>query len=179
MSLHDEQLESLLREADPAADLMRSSSDDLAERVRSRQTLIAKRRARGRRIGMATGCYVAGLLSMWVWMQSSGIREPGEVITQDASEWIGPIELIPDRDAQETDSLPNEIAIQPPSVDSPYEVLRVLGDRYLLEQGKVEQAVAIYGRALDQATGDESAVSYERDSWLLISMKRDRLISSL
>ena len=62
---------------------------------------------------------------------------------------------------------------------SRYEALRALGDRYLLQQGKVDLAIDVYSRALDEATQAEFAVSYEQDSWLLISLKRDRLISAL
>jgi hypothetical protein len=61
---------------------------------------------------------------------------------------------------------------------SSYERFRRLGDEYLDDRGDVVMALEFYRRALDEASPQESAISDERDSWLLKSLKRDRLASS-
>ena len=183
MTMNDEQLESLLRQADPSRDMSVSPSGDLAHRVRTRQTMIRRGRLRVRGMGIATTCYLAGVLTMWFWMQRPVLSEDEGALSQGADVPSAASQVMSDHDSQEAGSLRNETEtprVAPVvSAGTPYEALRTLGDRYLLRQGKVELAVEVYARALDHASQEETAISYEHDSWLLISLKRDRLVSSL
>lgn len=183
MTINDDSLDSILRAADPATDLTVSAPEQLAERVRSRYAGIQRRRTYARNIAGATVCYAVGVLSMWLWMQSP-VEPEAEPAMQPVTSVTEPV--LPDSVAhagETPDSDPGdehpEVATLTAPVESRYEALRALGDRYLLQQGKVDLAVDVYRRALDEAKGAESAISYEHDSWLLISLKRDRLISSL
>lgn len=57
---------------------------------------------------------------------------------------------------------------------SPFERLRLAGDRQLRQFGNLGSAVGCYRLALDFATDEELRVVPDRDSWLLISLKEER-----
>jgi len=180
--MNDELLDSLLREADPAKGLSVSPPQDLADQVRSRHARIQRRWTFVQNVAGATACYAVGMLTMWFWMHSS----PPDSMTATDQETSVSEPTFPEFTQQVSDEPQSgHSAEQPQAVPlagpagSRYEALRVLGDRYLLQQGKVDLAVDVYSRALDEATQAEFAISYEHDSWLLISLKRDRLISAL
>ena len=183
MTMNDERLDSLLRQADPARQMSVAPPVDLAHRVRTRQATIRRRRMRMRGFGIATACYVAGVLTMWFWTRPPALSDRDDAMSQETAAPTAPSQVVFEHDRQVAGPGLNETATPfvslATSVDSPYEALRILGDRYLLQQGKVELAVEVYARALDHASQEETAVSYEHDSWLLISLKKDRLISSL
>lgn len=181
--MNDELLDSILHEADPAADLSLSPPADLAEQVRRRHLKIQRRRRFARSAAGAMACYAVGMLTMWFWMKAPAGPEPATVVRQETSvaevSSPNPPEHVADEpDAGQSSEEPYA-AVSATGAGSPYHALRALGDRYLLRQGKVDLAVDVYSRALDQATEAETAISYEHDSWLLISLKRDRLLSSL
>jgi hypothetical protein len=183
MTINDDSLDSLIREADPAMGLTVSAPEQLAELVRSRYAGIKRRRTYARNIAGATVCYAIGVLTMWLWMQSPPQSEAEREMhpVTSATEPVMPDSVAHVSEAPDSNRGGEhpEVATLAIPVESRYEALRALGDRYLLQQGKVDLAVDVYARALDEATQAESAISYEHDSWLLISLKRDRLLSSL
>lgn len=182
MTMNDELLESLLREADPAKGLSVSPPRDLADQVRGRHARIQRRWTVVRNVAGAAACYTVGMLTMWLWTHSPA---PDSVTARDQETSVSEPAL-PDFTQQVSDEPHSGRSAEQPHVvtlagpaGSRYEALRNLGDRYLLQQGKVDLAVDVYSRALAEATQAESAISYEHDSWLLISLKRDRLVSAL
>jgi hypothetical protein len=181
--MNDELLDSILREAVPAADLSLSPSEDLADQVRRRHLKIQRRRRFARSAAGAMMCYAVGMLTMWFWMKApagpvrvTAVRQERSVAEVTSS---NPPEHVDDEPGSGHSSEEPHAAVLATQIGSPYQALRALGDRYLLQQGKVDLALDVYSRALDQATEAETAISYEHDSWLLISLKRDRLVSSL
>lgn len=181
--MNDELLASILHAADPAADLSLSPPVDLAEQVRRRHLKIQRRRRFARSAAGATVCYAVGMLTMWFWMTAPANTEDGAALREETSvaevTSPNPPEHLAEEPGAGQSSEEPQAPVSATGAGSPYHALRALGDRYLLRQGKVDLAVDVYSRALDQATEAETAISYEHDSWLLISLKRDRLLSSL
>jgi len=179
--MNDDLLESLLRDADPAADLMIPRCGDLPADVRRKHVIIQRRRRFVRQSVGAVVLYVAGLATMWCWTNgvsgSVSSNEPAAMIEPSAADRTPVVAIHEGADPEDGKTANDERAVVPAA--SPYQTLRLLGDKYLLQQGKVGLAVDVYARALEHASEAERQISYEHDSWLLISLKRDRLVSSL
>lgn len=184
MTVNDESLEVLLKAADASAALPPDPRPDLADRVRDRHEESRRRRRRIHYLAASAAGYLAGLLTMWLWAGNHSF---------DATPGHGPggglsgrpdSPTIPDppaiRALRERDPLRPGLADGQKLLPNPnpYDRLRRLGDEYLLQRGDVQLAVEFYSRALNALSEEELAISDE-DTWLLISLKRDRLITKL
>ena len=166
--MNDDQLQSLLRAADQSADPHENLPRDLAERV---WQVDQYRRTRNGRLGIITAlsaCYLAGLMSMKIWMALTASETE-----QMSDRTARPVESV---DRQEDLGQFDRKHDSPPiiaQITSPYQFLRRLGNEHE-RKGKVQLALDYYRRALDAATDEELAIAYGEDSWLLMSIKKDR-----
>lgn len=181
--MKDGQLESLLLAADRSAGAPTQPSPELADRARNALARRRQRRDRARLAVVVAGCYVAGMLTMWVAVPSASTSQGNHA--EDPSNRINPAQAsagaravaqgrqtVPGQDAQE----PMPHAPSPVAEKSRYELLREMGDESR-HRGDLQAAVAFYGKALDAATEVEQKISYEQDNWLLMSLKKDHIAS--
>ena len=183
--MNDEQLINMLRSVDRSVVPATVAPAELAKRVRRRRQQRDRRR-RCAAIGAALiGTYLLGFGTAWAWNWWSHGTPESTLVTQQAqtAEARADSELSESTAAQRPrtwDDSATQLAQQPvvPPRVSSYERFRRLGDEYLDERGDVVTALEFYRRALDEASPGEFAISDERDSWLLKSLKRDRLASS-
>src|SRR5260221_6195096 len=78
----------------------------------------------------------------------------------------------------EDDGVFPELASKSPQVAAakltPYDRLRLAGDKQLEEQNDIAAAAHTYRRALQVASSDQRSISVDNDSWLLMAMKNDQ-----
>ncbi len=172
--MKDDQLHSLLRAADRSMDPPATkSSSQLAANVR---VVEQRRSARLRRVGYAAAllaCYAAGLVTMKGWIERT--RPEAEVVAEPIPDVLDP--PIVARDADSDQAVAHREAQSTTAKlyqkNSLYQLFRQLG-RDHENSGKVQIALDYYRRALDSATEEELAIAYGEDSWLLMSLKKDR-----
>lgn len=176
-------------ERDPLADLlsgvMLPPADPLRREAIFTETRGVLRRRRLVRRALRTtslaACYVVGALSVLGWQsihhQPELAGKPGGVIgTSSATspeDSNRPSDPSPARSPGEAQ---NAVARSTPvETLTTFEKLRRAGDRQLHERGNLQGALGCYRRALDFASDDELQIVPDRDSWLLIPLKENRL----
>lgn len=188
--MNDDSLESLLKQADRSAGPPPSPVLHMAAEVRQRYGAWQRRRRRLTHVGAMLVCYSAGLLSMWGWRAAVERPEPRqaahrETAAQQPKREQAPLKEpvpaspdgdVPGRTANEPGPL---LAMENFTARSDYRRLRRLGDQYLLHKGKVDIALDFYSRALDVASKDDLEIAHEEDTWLLRSLKEDRMAWAL
>lgn len=188
--MNDDQLESMLRDADQSAGSPAELGVDLADRARIVHNQRRSRRQRIQVTGSLIGCYLAGLLTMWLWFSSTqdSIADTIDKPHDNVNAQVAPPntdrqiskEKNDDQDVIEERVKPQRADdVQPRrnleiAVKSPYQLFRDLGDSSH-ERNDFDTAVSFYKQALDVATKDELEISHENDNFLLMTLKRDRL----
>jgi hypothetical protein len=171
----DDDLESLLRMADDAADAPPSPSRDLAGRSRRLQESRTKRSRRLRTAAAFAGCYFAGMLTMHCVARPTEqtIDAPGVVSVDEQKRSTESIDPVPTERPEigHRTQLPKFVPL------SRYQLLRQLGDENV-GRNDFEGAVALYSQALDAATSDEMRIQYGEDNVLLMSLKKDRIVQN-
>jgi hypothetical protein len=176
--MNDEQLEALLRAAGRMDESVARLPRELSTQVRLRKQRNERRRRRVAAVAVLAGGYLAGLATMWLWNTAAAVPERAVVdrsgpAADERSELLAALPADGLRRAAPPPGQPEHAIVFPQT--SAYESLRRLGDEYLHGKGDVVTAVEFYRRALDEASPDELAGWDESDSWLLRSLKRDRL----
>ncbi len=178
--MNHEQLESLLRSAAETDPAPLASSGNLIENVRK---TYQRQRVRKQRIRFAlvmASCYFAGILTVWGLMSAGQV--PGKPAHQQGPQ--SPVVHVPQTAPGHQENRRPEIARpkplppQPVVRTSPYEDFRQLGAESL-KRNDIQMAVAHYNKALAAATDAELKIAYGQDDWLLISLKKDRLVSQV
>jgi len=161
-----------------------SSVDNAAlRRTILAQTLpVVRRRRWVRRAALAAmlaACYAAGLASPLLWRD----RVPASVASRNN---------VPDAQESDTFVAARQVAKSahaPAAVPSPpahpqrvaqdrrtkYETFRDSGDRWLRDAPDISLAIQGYAAALRSASADERAMAPQRDTWLLLALKRAKL----
>ncbi len=178
--MNHEELESLLRSVAETDRVPTPSSGNLSENVRKTYQRRQVRKHRLRYALAMASCYVAGILTVWGLM-SAGL-DPNKPV--DPRERGTRVVHVPPTAPRHQETRPSEIprtkptSPQPIVEQSPYESFRQLGEESL-QRNDIQTAVTHYNKALSAATQAELKISYEKDDWLLISLKKDRLVSQV
>lgn len=179
--MNDAQLESLLLAANEATGAPSLPSPELANRARNVHVRRGRRRGRAKIAAALAACYLAGILTMWTAAPFVGtnkaILADGFPSAGRSAELNADAPARAQRDLRKQDSQA-PMRMQAPSIaeTSRYELLRQMGDE-CHRRGDFQTAISFYGKALDAATDVEQEISYEQDSWLLISLKKDHRTS--
>ena len=184
--MNDKQLESLLRDADHSAPPVEKRAD-LAGCVRQ---IERRRHSRSRRLKQSaafSACYLAGIATAWLLFSATQPQTRDEAAGQSAARRSHPKRAEIDNRIPSAGQLrrnpetPRDKATAPSletvAGESRYEWFRQLGNESRL-RNDLPTAVAYYGQALAAATDEELQISYDRDDWLLISLKKDRATTS-
>lgn len=180
--IDDERIEELLRNADVSPPGPGETPRELAGRVRTACARRRRRRTFWVRIGSLAGAYLAGLLTFHAWQTAAPTLSPPP--TSHAETSANNKTLRKTRESKSDGEGPENVIRRAPRevaivrMESTYQRLRRLGDEYLNVRGDVATALELYRRALEEASPDEFAVSEQADSWLLRSLKEDRLASN-
>ena len=146
-------------------------NDELQAAVFVRTLGVIRRRRRTRRCVLTAGllgCYLAGAMTVSLW-PSGEKHSTGATIAQRTAK-------------QKTQPTPATVAARdddrqrpPPPKLSGYEHWRRLGDHFLRDYNNISLATQSYSQALALATEEERATSTDRDTWLLLALKKDKL----
>ena len=179
--MNSEELESLLRDADASAGELIEPSANLADRVRSVHAHRRRRDARAKFAVALACCYGAGLATAWILFAlategDGDIAQRGSPLSPPPGSSVNGPSHPSDKQELAIRKTRPYAPVQPSDVAerSRYELFRQLGDESH-ERGDIQTAVSYYGEALDAATDVERMISYQQDSWLLITLKKDRL----
>ncbi|MHC4399285.1 MAG: hypothetical protein ACYTG0_06375 [Planctomycetota bacterium] len=177
--MNDESLDSLLRAVDRSAGAPPNVPDNIASSAR---TVVRQRQNRRQRATLAaalTGCYVAGLLTMRIWIALTvhGVTPAkGQLVGQrDPRSHEAPAESIVTEAESERVQVVRSHTSSELEEKTPYQLLCDFGDESF-RRGAFESAIRYYRLALDTASEDELKIAYEQDNRLLASLKRDRLL---
>lgn len=131
--------------------------------------------------GALAACYVVGVLSVLGWQS---INPRMDVAVQPINNGTNASETAPAQHTspQTTPAIESNDQTQSTVVQSApeetlttFEKMRRAGDRQLNVRNNLQGAIGCYRRALDFATDDELRIVPDRDSWLLISLKENRV----
>jgi hypothetical protein len=160
------------------------------EAIFSQTCGILRRRRMLRRISWLaalSSCYVLGVCTVLAWQAGQhrdrvAVRPGSNAIEIDHStrteEPTTPSSTAPNlpEASHSVDLAPTEITQSLPEDDlTTFERMRRAGDRQLNERGNVKGAIGCYRRALEFASDDDLQIVPERDSWLLIPLKKSRM----
>lgn len=173
--MNERELEALLRAAGETAGS--APRETLAADVRVAFARVRRRTARRRLAAALIGGYLTGALTIWAAMTPAAPRRPdARQVSATSADRANPALEREQSPRQEDTKLPQLILPVEEDQVSLYEILRQMGDESRLT-GDLQSAVAYYGQALDAATPVERQISFDRDDWLLISLKKDRMAS--
>lgn len=132
----------------------------LREALLSQTTGVIRTRRRLKRLRLAAAlavCYLAGMATLPLWhaAESGSATAPRQIVQPSDDHAVAPSQLAA-------------------STLTPYELLRLKGDRELKEQGDVAGASRTYRRALQVASADQREPLFDQDSWLLMVLKNDQ-----
>ena len=151
----------------------------LRQAILQQTSCVIRRRRRLRSAALAVallGCYLTGAATTYIW--TAGPGSPQQLAAQPAP---APAPTPDVNVVQQQDTHP---ARQPATAklaraDRPkrsrFEILCRASDRQLYVRKDVVKAIRFGNRALDVATPEELAISPDRDSWLLIALKQERI----
>ncbi|MDB5389596.1 MAG: hypothetical protein JWM11_5242 [Planctomycetaceae bacterium] len=172
---------------------------DLSETIFLQTCGVLSRRRwyrRGLMVAGCAACYAIGILSGWI-LKPDGVRQlAGEQKPLQIRQMIGSVDEATSKMSsnvvvaagqnaspvatieatkvnRERSGNSKSLSVRP--VSSQFESFRRAGDRQLFERGNIRGAMECYRRALAHATVSELHVEYDRDSWLLMSLKQSRL----
>jgi hypothetical protein len=148
---------------------------------RDTRRVLGRRRwlGRAKRVSLLAACYAAGLASMWLWSQ---VRRPPQ------PEFVQRPSDPPTKDVPSPQPSPPTEEADPYHSDSPdklerwafhasgdkrVDLYRRAGDGYL-ERNDLPAALRCYRRALDGSSAADLAIHADKDTWLLMSLKRSR-----
>lgn len=182
----NDRLESLLRSAGNSEPLPPKSAPDLTERVL--RIAAERQKQRRRRIIAAglVGCYLGGMLTVWIFLLSASMRtNAGIQVAKQKMESAPrnpPVPVIDHRVGPQNER-PIETTVSDPLFhdgSSPqktlYELFRDLGDASHA-RGDFTSAVRYYRLALDSASEVDLYRAADQDNFLLLSLKQDRIES--
>jgi len=184
--MNDDNLESLLRSAGDSEPPPSNPAADLTERVLS---IAAQRQNRRRRRLVSAGlvgCYLAGMLTTWLCLPSEPTNAETHVVQEQlkSSTRAAPASAIDDA-AERLNERGDETTVAdisdqdaPATVRTPYELFRDLGDASHA-RNDFESALDYYRMALDSASEADVRTVDDQDSFLLLSLKQDRIESTL
>lgn len=157
---------------------------DLRERLLRQTTRVVRRRRYLRRAGIlvaCAGCYLAGLVT--VWMSSTSTPTKTDIATSTNNAPNLPAIDKPTKtekriaralpQAKQTAPIRNPPQLPKREKKSRYESLRELGDSYLIGNGDPAGATRCYQMALRYATPEELAQESEESTWLFRALKLD------
>ena len=177
-----------------------SADETLRNTLLQRSTRVLHRRRRARQITLVVAlvaCYAAGLGS--AQLANSGGNTPILAKQHQGQDTQGTSEVSPgandvvgatgsaSADTVGTSEPANYVRVieqKEPTVQQPeparkppsrFEQLRRISDRYLYERSDVTAAIRGYRQALAVATEEELAIATDKDSWLLIALKQERM----
>ena len=185
MTNRDDKLSRLLRsvgESTPVEDGDDAAfSREVTCLARSRQS----RRRRRQLIGSLTGCYVGGLLTMWLWLGAPGtgvlegnsaqgeprIAHPTNTaaLAENLSNGARPAA----NDQENVEPFEDEDAVAD-GLPTMYAFFRDLGDSSHA-RGDFEASLRYYRLALDSASSEELEIDGMAENSLLMSLKQERL----
>ncbi len=168
-------------EPDPLDELLRVQRPEgarpIGPELLARTKLLVGRRKTVRRLGMVAAlavCYLAGAATVWGW-RGPPAQPDGSVVRQTDVPGQGPNESIGVLSRRPQTPRPKARSRSTPQLArAGFDEIRRLSDRYLYEEGDILAALRYGVRALDRATPEESEISVERDSWLLMALKEAR-----
>lgn len=150
--------------------------DRIRPRLMAQTASVVRRRRTVRRLAVVValaGCYLAGIATVQVFRgfparPSEAVAEMSEVLQE------GPSPAEPPRQREREVPAPAEEK-EPAVAQTEFDAIRLAGDRRLHEEGDPLAALRDYSRALDHASAEDLALSYEEDSFLLAALKLARI----
>jgi hypothetical protein len=186
--MKDDRLESLLRSAGNSEPLSPNPAPNFTERVLRAATRRQQRRRRGLIATGLVSCYLGGMLTMWLCLPAASTRT--NLATQVAREPMEsspetlPAPVLDNRVGPQIERRVETAVVVPSHQDAPttqktlYELFRDLGDASHA-RSDFSSAVRHYRTALDFASEADFQIPGEQDNFLLLSLKQDRIESTL
>ncbi len=188
--MNDERLESLLRSAGQLDLLPPEPAPDLAEWVLRAAALRQKRRRQKFVAAGLAGCYLGGMLTMWLCLPTvstqtiTNAATPVAKTLKEPSPRAAPVSASDDRARLQNERPVDAIVADSSAQNAPnprkalYELFRDLGDASHA-RGDFASAIHYYRLALDSASEADFQAAAGHDNLLLLSLKQDRIESTL
>jgi hypothetical protein len=156
-------------------------NDPLRQALLARTTQRVRRRRRVKRvalIGAMAACYLAGVMTMRLWMPAAGADEGKKAEKPSSVEKRKAVVPAPEKRPQPpAPAVVSAFELEWQAVDNSErraELYRRAGDRYLEEDNDVESALRCYRGYLAVAPARDWIIS-TKDNWVLLVAKQERL----